>query len=490
MKNKVYFVIALLIGLVLFSCSSPQKELDKPNFLFILVDDLGWADLGVYGSTFHETPNLDKLANDGVMFTSAYAASPVCSPTRASIMTGKHPARSNTTDWFGARQPGEPRFNWMPPLQESLDGAEYVSYMDLDEITLAEKLKEAGYNTFIAGKWHLGEDTIYWPENQGFDINKGAHAHGRPSTSKGCNGFFSPYCNPRLEDGPEGEFLPERLARETIKFLESNTDKPFLAYYSLYSVHTPLQTKEELKIKYRAKKDSLKLEDSFGVEKGIKVRANQTHVTYAGMVEAMDVSIGMVLDKLKELHLDENTVVIFMSDNGGLASNSAPTSNAPLRSGKGWLYEGGVREPMIIKWPGAAMNGKPCSEPVISTDFYPTILEMAGIPLFPEQHIDGESLVPLLTGKSESLVERDALCWHYPHYSPQGARPGSSILKDNWKLIKNYEDNSFELYNLESDISESNDLSGSKTEKVKELSQELESWLERVDAKLPTAKTK
>ncbi|MHC4528234.1 MAG: sulfatase [Planctomycetota bacterium] len=333
----------------------------KLNFVFFLIDDLGWKDLGCFGSSFYETPNIDRLAAQSVKFTDAYAACPVCSPTRASIMTGKYPARMDNTDWFGAPQPEEVPGHHT--RNKPLLPAPYSENLALEEVTLAEAFKEAGYKTFFAGKWHLGETQEHWPERQGFDINKGGHSRGWPP-----GGYFAPWDNPRLENGPDGEHLPDRLARETVKFIKEHKDKPFLTYLSFYSVHTPLQSRDDLKQKYLAKKAKLGLKADWVMEGTRKVRAVQEHEVYAGMVDATDQAVGKVLVALKEMGLDDDTAILFMSDNGGLStSEGRATSNLPLRCGKGWLYEGGIREPMMIKWPGVAKAGSTCGEPRSST---------------------------------------------------------------------------------------------------------------------------
>ncbi len=451
----------------------------KPNFLFVLVDDLGWADVGCFGSTFYETPNIDGLALEGMKFTSGYAACPVCSPTRASIMTGKYPARMDTTDWFGAPQPETAYKHWTK--NKPLLPAPYNEKMGLEEITLAEALKEDGYNTFFAGKWHLGPTEEFWPERQGFDINKGGWLKGGPY---GPGKYFVPYGNPRLVDGPEGEHLPDRLATETAKFIEENKEGPFLAYLSFYSVHTPLISRKDLKKKYLKKAKDLGIEEGkWGVEGDRKVRLTQNHAVYGGMVEAMDMAVGKVLAKIKKLGLDNNTVVVFFSDNGGLStSEGSPTSNLPLRGGKGWLYEGGIREPMIVKWPGVTKAGSVCDEPVISTDFYPTILEMSGIKSKPNQHVDGVSFVPLLKGHG---MDRGAIYWHYPHYGNQGSSPGAAIREGRWKLIEWLEDGRLELYDLKNDIGEKNDLAKKRPGKAKQMHEMLKAWQKKMGAKMP-----
>ena len=450
-----------------------------PNFVFILVDDLGWTDLGCYGSSFYETPHIDALASRGVRFTSAYAACPVCSPTRVSILTGKFPARLFTTDYFGAPQPENSDRYWRSP--RAMLPASYVEHMPLEEITLAEALKEGGYTTFFAGKWHLGGQE-YYPEDQGFDENQGGWERGGPYGGKQ---YFSPYGNPKLEDGPEGEHLPDRLAEETCRFMERHREQPFLAYLSFYSVHTPLLARSDLEEKYRLKAAGLSAhKEPWGQEGERKVRQVQDHAVYAGMIEAMDQAVGKVLDKLKDLELDKNTVVFFMSDNGGLSTSEGhPTSNLPLRAGKGWLYEGGIREPMIVSWPGNTASGQICEEVVISTDFYPTILEMAGLPARPEQHLDGMSLVSLL--KHEINLPSRTLYWHYPHYGNQGGSPGSVIRQDSFKLIEFYEDNHLELYDLSVDLGETNDLSPVLKDQAQAMRQQLQSWLKSIDAGMP-----
>jgi arylsulfatase A-like enzyme len=448
----------------------------KPNVLFILVDDLGWTDLGIYGSTFYETPHIDALAKEGMKFNNAYAACPVCSPTRASIMTGKYPSRIGTTDWFGAPQPEEAK-NSAVWKTKKLWPAAYNEYLPLEETTMAEAFKANGYATFMAGKWHLGEDKKYWPENQGFDINKGGFGAGHPKS------YFSPYNNPRLEDGPAGEYLAERLTNETIAFIEQNKSQPFFAYFSLYDVHSPFQAKENVIKKYEDKKNRLGLKDEFEIVGGVKTRANQSFAVYAAMVEAMDNAVGTVLNKVKELGLEENTMVVFFSDNGGLAtSEGSPTSNAPLRAGKGWLYEGGIREPLIIKYPAIIKKGTQTNVPVISTDFFPTLLQLSGLPLLPEQHVDGKSLVPLLQNKK---IKRDALYWHYPHYGNQGGAPASAIRYGNWKLIEKFEDNTVELYDLAEDPGEKNNLIAKEPSIAKKLKTSLMEWRTNQRATMP-----
>jgi arylsulfatase A-like enzyme len=444
--------------------------------VFFLVDDLGRQDLGCYGSTFYETPNIDRLAAQGMRFTNAYAACPVCSPTRASIMTGKYPARLGITDWIGA--PQKP--------------TAYREYLPLEEVTIAEALKEAGYATGYVGKWHLatsdGDRRRYYPDRQGFDVNIGGDNSGSPPT------YFHPYSkgNRSLETmppgGKDGEYLTDRLTDEALKFIEARKDGPFLLYLAHYAVHTPLESKKELTEKYQAKAAGLpqakgpRFQPVYG---SYNTRQVQDHAVYAGMVQSVDESLGRVLSKLEDLGLDRDTIVIFMSDNGGLSTvaREGPTCNLPLRAGKGWLYEGGIREPMVIKWPGVAKAGSTCDEPVISTDFYPTMLAMAGLPLKPQQHADGESMVPLLKGTGE--LRRKAIYWHYPHYHGSGNRPSGAIRAGDYKLIEWYEDGRIELYNLKDDVSERNDLAAAMPDKANELRRMLHAWRSEMGAKMP-----
>lgn len=462
------------------SCSQPEQETERPNFIFILVDDLGWADLGCYGSTFHETPRIDLLAAGAMRFTDAYAACPVCSPTRASIMTGRYPVRTGITDWIPGRQA-----NAGPQPCDRLVARDFQLEMNLGEVTIAEALKEAGYRTFFAGKWHLGADSATWPEHQGFDTNIGGWSSGWPQ-----GGYFAPYTNPRLESGPEGECLTDRLTDESIRFLESmgeeGADEPFFLYLSFYAVHTPLQARPEQIRKYERKIDSLGLSaramettDRAWIRtappRGRFVeRTMQGHPVYAGMVETLDRNVGRLMDAVTALGLEEQTIVMFMSDNGGLSTaEGSPTSNRPLRAGKGWLYEGGIREPMLIRWPGSGTEGSVCHVPVTSTDFYPTILEMAGLAPRPDQHVDGISLVPLFRG--DSLMQR-ALFWHYPHYSNQGGKPGAAVRMGNYKLIEFFEDHSAELYDLSTDPGETRNLYGTLPETEQRLMRLLHRW--------------
>jgi arylsulfatase A-like enzyme len=472
------FLIFGLLALLAVPTLAFARPPARPNVVFFLVDDLGWRDLGCFGSTFYETPNVDRLAATGMKFTQAYAACPVCSPTRASILTGKYPQRTGITDYIAVTRANQPE-KW--ERRTRLLPAPYADRLALGETTLAEALKEAGYATFFAGKWHLGPQGFY-PEDQGFDVNKGGLEWGSPSAGKR---YFSPYGNPKLPDGPPGEHLPARLANETAQFISAHRDGPFLAYLSFYSVHTPLMARDDLRRKYEAKAKQVKhTGPDWGQERERRVRLVQDHAVYAAMVEAMDRAVGTVLTKLDEQGLTDRTIVIFMSDNGGLATSEGhPTSNIPLRAGKGWLYEGGIREPMIIRAPGTTAAGSVCDTPVISMDFYPTILDLAGLALRPQQHQDGRSLVPLLRGRP---LDRGPLFWHYPHYGNQGGAPAAAVRDGDWKLIEWYEDGRRELFNIRDDISEKRDRAADMPEKVRELAAKLDAWRHDVGAVMPT----
>ncbi len=447
---------------------------DKPNIVFVLADDLGQYDVGCYGGTFYETPHLDRLAAEGARFTDAYAACPVCSPTRASLMTGQWPQRTGVTDYIGA--PLTPDA-WK--RNTKLLPAPYADRLSLEAPTLAKAMKAAGYATFFAGKWHLGPEG-WWPENQGFDINQGGTDRGGPY---GGGKYFSPYGNPRLADGPPGEHLPDRVATETNQFIEAHKDRPFFAYLAFYSVHTPLMAREDLRLKYEEKRQRLGLNEAWGREEPRDVRLVQEHAVYAGMVEAMDLAIGKVLAKLDELNLARKTLVIFTSDNGGLSTSEGwPTSNLPFRGGKGWMYEGGIREPFLVRWPGVASPGAVIRTPISSPDVFPTLLEAAGAHPEPGQILDGVSLVPALKG--ESLPSR-ALYWHYPHYGNQGGAPSAAIRRGDWKLIEWFEHSRVELFNLAEDVGEQNDRCQTDPDQAAKLLTELHAWQKEVGAKFP-----
>ncbi len=426
-----------------------------PNFLFILVDDMGWRDLGCYGSTFYETPNIDRFAKQAMRFTNAYAACPVCSPTRASILTGKYPARLHLTDWIPGRK------QW--PSARLLTPA-FRQELPLNEVTLAQALKPLGYTSASIGKWHLGGPAFY-PDKHGFDLNVAGTDKGQPQS------YFGPFDLPNLKGGSKDDYLTDRLTVEAEKFLEVNRDRPFFLYLPEFAVHLPLQAKAGAIEHYAS-----------------KARADnpQHHPVYAAMVASLDENVGRILKKLDELGLAERTIVFFMSDNGGLMyenrTSDAVTSNAPLRAGKGHLYEGGIREPMMIRWPGVTKPGSTCDAAVISTDFFPTILEMAGAKADSKPAADGLSLTPLLRG---GAIQRDAIYWHYPHYGNQGSAPSGAVRSGNHKLIEFYEDGRLELYNLAEDLRESHNLAQSNPKLASELHGKLKQWRAAVGASMP-----
>jgi arylsulfatase A len=505
------FLIALAGGIQV-SANTP------PNIVLFLVDDLGWTDVGCFGSRFYETPNIDRFAAEGVKFTNAYAACHVCSPTRSSILTGKYPARNNMTDWIRGRRD----FDFQQYL--NVKTGQYLPY---EEITVAENLKAHGYRTAAIGKWHLG-DVPSGPDAHGFDFHAPqAWPGGAPNRT-----FYSPYNLKGLEDAPDGEYLTDRLTDEALGFIEKNKDQPFFLYLAHFAVHDPIHGRPDLVEKYEAKlkanpqegKTPFLLEgnpdaheplsrdylnkaiqregwEGYGVlpERTVKIKQYQDNTQFAGMVEAVDQSLGRILDRLDELGLDDNTIVIFFADNGGMAGMNVgnpertvpkdkldiafSTANLPLRGAKGWLYEGGIRVPCIVKWPGQGQSGTISDEPIISTDFYPSILDMAGLPLLEKQHRDGVSITPLLKGGSS--LDRDAIYWHFPHYSNHGMQPpGGAIRSGDYKLLEYFENYTVQLFNLREDIGEQNNLADAMPEKVSELRAKLRSWRKEVDAQM------
>lgn len=442
----------------------------RPNVVFILADDLGWRDLSVTGSDLYESPNIDRIATSGKQFRQGYATCQVCSPSRASIMTGQYPARLHITDWIGAKSGYEWKRNGR------ILPAEYEQQLPADQTTVAEAFRAGGYKTFFAGKWHLGGKGS-WPEDHGFDINRGGHHRGSPP-----GGFFSPYRNPILTDGPPGESLPRRLAQETSRFIRDHHDGPFFAFLSFYSVHAPIQTTRELWHKYQQKVKKKPLPaHRFIIDRTLPVRQVQDCPVYAGMIEAMDDAVGTVLSTLDELNLTDNTVIVFTSDNGGVSSGDAyATSNLPYRGGKGRQWEGGIREPFFITGPG--IEPGTCDVPVTGTDFYPTLLDLCDLPSRPDQHMDGLSLKPLLNGAP--FIDRD-LFWHYPHYGNQGGDPSAIIRHGDWKLIHYWEDGQRELYNVAQDPQEKRDVADREPDRVAKLVRRLQQWLTEVNATIP-----
>jgi len=447
---------------------------DQPNVVFILADDLGWSDLACYGSDLHATPHLDQFAGQSVQFTNAYAASPVCTPTRASILTGKFPARLHMTIWReSAAERGRRRL--LEPVARG--------DLPLEEVTLAERLQQAGYYTAHIGKWHLGT-AMYYPQPHGFDVNIGGTLWGAPQT------FFYPYRGeqyfrdwryvPDLEPGSEGDYLTDRLTDKALEIIDRECNRPFFLNLWYHTVHTPIEGKPETVAKH---KTSLR-------EPSAEPAAPRVHTNpdYAAMVESLDQNVGRVLAKLEEKGIAERTIVVFFSDNGGfvgtckLHPGRPVTSNAPLRSGKGSLYEGGIRVPLMIRWPGVTTTGQ-CDIPVFSCDLYPTLLRMVGLRGDPEHVPDGIDMTALLKEPSRE-VETRALFFHYPHYYPTTS-PVSAIRLGDWKLLKYYEDARVELYNLADDLSEQTDLSKTMPAVAERLERQLRDWLDEVNAQTP-----
>jgi len=519
MKKLMTGFLLLAISVAAVAQSGRKKKL---NVIFFLVDDMGWADLGYEGSKFYETPNIDRFAKENVRFTQAYAACHVCSPTRASIISGKYPARLHLTDWL----PGRKEFSF-----QKLKNAEVVQHLPYNQPTLPEILRENGYHTAIIGKWHLGVDSAS-TQRQGFDLHIPDYNVGWPNGT-----YFSPYHMKGLEGGPDGEYLTDRITKEALQWIENNKDHPFFLYLAHFAVHDPIQGRPDLVEKYEKKLKQMQprqgspfileqnpdAQDPFGSDqlndllqderytgfgnlpdRIVKVKQFQDNPQYAAMVESVDESMKHVLDKLKELGLDKNTIVIFFCDNGGMSAmnignparrigaanldKAYSTSNLPLRGGKGWLYEGGIREPLIVRWPNEDKAGAVCNVPVISTDFLPSILNMVGIPVPKEYPGDGVSFTPLLKNpqaEAKQLTDR-AIYWHFPQYSNHGAQsPGGAVRYGDYKLIEYFENYKVQLFNLKDDPGEQNDLSAAEPDKVKELRDMLHAWRKKVNANMP-----
>jgi arylsulfatase A len=464
MRNHIVFLSAVLLA-PLAALSAAET---KPNIVLIFADDLGWSDLGCYDADLHETPHLDRLAQQGVRFTDAYAMS-VCTPSRAALLTGKHAARLKMTIWSEGTQSG--------PKNRKLLQAESLHDLPHTEITLAKRLQDAGYLTALVGKWHLG-DAAHYPETRGFDVNIGGTQWGAPQT------FFWPYRGsgrfgpefryvPHLEFGKPGEYLTDRLTDEALRVIDQADDKPFFLYLAHYAPHTPMEAKDHDVHHFEA-----------------KLRPGQHHqnAVYAAMVKSLDDSVGRVLDHLKQRGLEENTIVILTSDNGGYIGTDKGqtmpvTSNAPLRSGKGSLYEGGIRVPLIVRWPGVTPGDAECREPVVLMDLYHTITAMLPGEK-PKEPTDGMDLKVLLQQPSNAL-NREALYFHYPHYYAT-TTPGSAVRAGDWKLLEYLEDGHLELYNLRDDLSEKTDLAAQMPDKAASLLQQLHHWRTQVSAAMPT----
>ena len=455
---RIMACAAALMPALLAASAFAAETAPKPNIIFILADDLGFMDIGANNPhTFYETPQIDGLAKRGMRFTQGYSACCVCSPTRGSIMTGKYPPRFGITDYIGLNRPGK------------LQPAPNQTYLALEETTLAEALRNAGYATFMAGKWHLGRDE-YSPNAQGFG----------PDLVEQAASFFPPadVPPPNAKDDPK---VTDRIADAAVRFIDAQQGKPFFAYLPFNAAHIPIGARGDLVEKYEHKPAP---PEAWGQERSLKVRLAQGNPVYAAMIEQFDSAIGRVLAAVERKGQTERTIVVFTSDNGGLATaQGQPTANAPLRGGKGWPYEGGVRVAWIIAAPGVTKPGSVCDTPVISTDFYPTLLELAGLPLMSEQHVDAVSLLPLLRG---GQLNRGQLFWHYPHYGGQGGAPYGAIRDGDWKLIEWFEDGSLELYNLRNDPGETKNLAGEKPEQAQKLHERLIEWRQEVNAIMPT----
>lgn len=509
-------VIAISFQGTAIQLNAQKANDNKPNIVFFLVDDLGWTDVGCYGSSFYETPNIDALAEAGVRFTNAYAACHVCSPTRASILTGKYPATINLTDWL----PGRGKY----PFQK-FSNATINQHLPYEEVTIAEALKEIGYKTAIIGKWHLGEDPSN-PMAHGFDMHIPDWAKGWPK-----DGYFAPFGMKGLEDSKDGDYLTDRLTDEALKYMESNKDNPFFLYMSHYAVHDPIQGRKDLVKKYSEKLEGInsnsdpeyllegnpdspnnpsreeldKLINTPEYEPykilpngTVKIKQKQDNIEFAGMVESMDESLGRIIAKLKELGIEDNTIIFFYSDNGGMAAanfgnpkriiseknldKAYSTSNLPLRGAKGWMYEGGIRVPLIIKWPGKGKKNAESTVPVTSVDMFPTIMNMIESPESIGRDKEGVDISPLVKGIT---MERGPIYWHFPHYSNHGMQsPGGAIRDGDYKLLEYFENGTVQLFNLKNDIAEQNDLSKTDIKKTEELAGKLHQWREKVGAKM------
>jgi arylsulfatase A-like enzyme len=470
---KITITITLLCFLLARPSIAQQKgaantltnpAVHPPNFVYVLIDDLGWADIASYGSTFYRTPNIDRLARQGMRFTDAYDASPVCSPSRAAILTGNYPARLHLTDWLPGRSDA--------PVQKLLR-PQIVEQLPLESTTIAEALKAAGYISASIGKWHLGGHG-YGPLEQGFALNIGGDHHGVPVS------YFYPYSDregslPNLEHGSAGEYLTDRLTDEALRFIETNRQTPFFLYLPHFAVHIPMKAKPEVTALYQRKAQK---------------SARQHNAIYAAMIQSVDESIGRIMNKLDQLNLSNQTVFIFTSDNGGLTveegPHTPPTSNYPLRAGKGYLYEGGIRVPLIVKWPGHIKPGSISHVPVSGIDFFPTMMEIAGLPL--KEKVDGISILPELKGGNQHLARK--LYWHYPHYSNQGGKPGGAVRDGRYKLIEFYEDSQIELYDLWRDPGETANLVAKMPRRTAALKAELALWRAQVNAQMMTLNPK
>ncbi len=464
MKRKL--TVILLACTALLRCSDAEN-VAPPNIVLIIIDDMGWKDVGYAGSTFYDTPNIDKLASEGMRFTNAYSTAPLCTPSRGGILSGKFPARTKLTNVFAGPAGPDDRLHAKSKYRGENDQyfeALHRHALPKSEVIIPQVLAKSGYKTGYFGKWHIGECPGYYPDERGFQVAKGyRRVHGVKYGHFGDRWISGNFAN--LPDPEDSEFIPETLTEETIQFIKENKDEPYFTVLSHYIVHTPITPRKEKVPKYENRKTT-----------------DQTDADYAALVESVDESVGQVLDAIKESGQEQNTIVIFTSDNGGLTLRNI-TSNYPLMGGKSFAFEGGVRVPLIIKWPEKIAPGL-STERVIGTDFYPTLLSAAGLDLMPEQHMDGVDLMPLLT-KKEKLNPRPLL-FHYPHYTGFSG-PYSAIVEDNWKLIRFYndEEGAYLLYDLLNDPGEVNDLAESNPQKRDFLANRLNVLLKDMDAEMP-----
>lgn len=477
--NRIYWiVIALAIGCLFAPRLDAADDKPRLNFVFLLVDDWGWSDGGVFGSDLYETPHIDALAARGIRFTDTYAACTVCSPTRAAVMTGQYPARTRVTDWIpGASSKGKP-----------LSPPDWTQKLEHRHTTIAELLKGAGYRTAHIGKWHLTPRTQdadvvkeYEPTKHGFDRNVAGNQWGAPGSyywpyfrGKGGNPLAARVRN-FPEGGEKGDYLTDTLTTECLRIIDDYKADPFYIYFPYYNVHTPIQGRGDLVERYKKKLADGK-------------KRKHTNAAYAAMVTSVDESVGRIAAKLEKLGIADRTVIILTGDNGGLDRRGSPTENAPIRAGKGSAYEGGVRTPGVVYVPGAPGNGKTCAEPIISVDYYPTIAKLARVELPKDHKVDGVSLTPLLRDPSRNL-ERDAIYWHYPHYHGGGSEPHSAIRAGDWRLVEFQHGPRVELYNLANDPSETTDLAKTTPAKTTQLLKMLHDWRKSVDAQ-PAVKNK
>ncbi len=459
MKSLFLIIVFIVIAINM----SGQNQIQKPNIVFIMADDLGWTDLGCYGNPYNETPAIDQLAQNGIRFTQSYACSPVCSPSRAGILTGKHPARLQLTNFLVGQR---------TDTESTVLPAPWKPYLEAREKTLAELLKDQGYRCGMVGKWHLGGHDSIAPWGQGFDYTRMIGKNGLDYYNYSI--YIDAYQNEFIDDGTH--YLTDKLTNYGVEYVKQNKNHPFFLYLSYSAPHVFSVPRGD-----KLKKYFLKYEKFEG-----KYNSN-----YAAMIESLDDGVSAIINALKENNLLEKTIVIFTSDNGGVALpelGPIPTNMDPLKKWKGHLYEGGIRVPTIVYWPSQLPSGKVCDQYFTNIDYFPTICDLLNINQF-SNDLDGKSILPLLKNPEIDNFERGPIFWHYPHFSNQLGRPAGACRLNEFKLIENFETNSFELYNLENDISEAIDLSGKLTKKTNEMKKLLKKWRQEVKAQMPILKS-